>query len=113
MGGRNAVGISGRNGIGIGGRNGSESAPGAIERGKALTHQGAQPCVSCHGADLKGKDKAPPLAGRDPHYLARALWDIKSGARSGPTVALMQKPVAGVTEDQIVDIVAYAASLAP
>lgn len=86
---------------------------GAIERGKALVHQGAQACVSCHGANLRGIGRAPPLAGRDPHYLARALWDIKSGARGGPAVALMQKPAARISGDQIVDIVAYLASLAP
>ena len=87
--------------------------PGAVERGKALVHQGAQPCVSCHGGNLKGVGRAPPLAGRDPHYLARALWDIKSGARGGPAVALMQKPAAAIPEDQIVDIAAYLASLSP
>jgi len=87
--------------------------PGSIARGKALTHEGAQPCASCHGANFKGMGKAPPLAGRDPHYLARALWDIKSGARSGPAVALMQAPAGRLDADQIVDVVAYLASLEP
>lgn len=86
---------------------------GAVERGKALAHLGAPPCVSCHGAGLKGMGKAPPLAGRDPHYLARALWDIKTGARRGPSVAPMQRPIAAISADQIADIVAYLASLPP
>lgn len=86
---------------------------GAIERGKALVQHAAQPCTSCHGANLKGMGKIPALAGRDPQYLARVLWDIKSGARGGATVALMQKPVANLSEDQIIDLVAYIASLAP
>lgn len=86
---------------------------GSIDRGKSLAHQGTQPCISCHGADLEGMGDVPPLAGRDPHYLARALWDIKTGARGGPAVALMQKPAAGLTEDQILDLVAYLASLTP
>ena len=86
---------------------------GAVARGKALAHRGRQACVSCHGPDLKGLGAAPALAGRDPHYLARQLWDIKSGARKGPTVALMQKPAAGVAPDEIVDLVAYIASLKP
>ncbi len=86
---------------------------GAIKHGEALARQGEQPCISCHGPDLKGQGDTPPLAGRDPHYLARALWDIKSGARSGPTVALMQKPAGSLTEDQMVDLVSYLASLTP
>jgi cytochrome c553 len=90
--------------------------PQAIERGKALAHRtgpGIQACTACHGADLKGSGAIPRLAGRDPAYLARALWDIKSGARNGPAVALMQKPAGAVKEDEIVDLVAYIASLAP
>lgn len=86
---------------------------GAIERGRRLAQNAAQPCGSCHGADLKGKGSVPPLAGRNPHYLARQLWDIKSGARSGPAVALMQKPAGSLSADQIVDLVAYLASRNP
>lgn len=86
-------------------------SPGSIERGKALVRQAAQPCTSCHGPALKGMGNTPSLAGRDPHYLARALWDIKTGARGGPAVALMQKPTKALTADQIADIVAYLASL--
>jgi cytochrome c553 len=84
---------------------------GAIERGKSVVQRVS--CASCHGGDLKGMGKVPALAGRNPHYLARQLWDIKSGARGGPTVALMRKPMAALTEDQIVDVAAYLASLAP
>jgi cytochrome c553 len=84
---------------------------GSVAHGEALVTQIG--CASCHGAQLKGMGTVPALAGRNPHYLARALWDIKSGARSGPTVALMQKPAAALTGDQIVDVVAYLASLTP
>lgn len=84
---------------------------GALQRGKDLVqHVG---CSSCHGPALKGMGKTPALAGRNPHYLARQLWDIKSGARSGAAVALMQKPAAALSADQILDVTAYLASLDP
>ncbi len=90
--------------------------PGSVVRGEKLVRTGGlggQACRSCHGADLKGSDAAPPLAGRSAAYLARMLWDIKTGARNGPTVAQMQAPVAKLNEAQITDIVAYLAARAP
>ncbi len=86
---------------------------GAIARGKALVHHGANPCITCHGPTLRGVGKVPPLAGRAPYSLARAIWDIKSGARNGAAVSLMKKPASELTADQIVDVVAYLASLTP
>lgn len=89
---------------------------GALARGAALVRsggEGAQPCAMCHGAGLKGLGVAPPLAGRDPSYLARMLWDIKTGARRGPSVALMQGPAHGLTPTEMSDIAVYLASLKP
>jgi cytochrome c553 len=89
---------------------------GAVTRGEALVRTGgasAQPCRACHGQDLRGVGDIPPLAGRSAPYLARMLWDIKSGARTGPTVAPMQTPVRGLTEQNILDTSAYLASLKP
>ncbi|MGH6878460.1 MAG: c-type cytochrome, partial [Rhizomicrobium sp.] len=59
---------------------------GSIRRGAALVSSGdgAVPCRSCHGADLKGSGAVPGLAGRSPSYLARQLYDIKHGTRKGP-----------------------------
>ncbi len=90
--------------------------PGSVRRGEALVQtggSGGQPCRSCHGPDLRGTGDTPPLAGRSAPYLARMLWDIKSGARTGSTVAPMQTPVRGLTQDNIVDVTAYLASLTP
>jgi cytochrome c553 len=89
---------------------------GAVKRGEALVRTGGaggQPCRSCHGSDLRGAGDIPPLAGRSAPYLARTLWDIRSGARKGPTVAPMQTPARGLTEQDLVDITAYLASLKP
>jgi len=90
--------------------------PGSVASGAAIAHSGGgsgQPCTSCHGADLKGLGEAPPLAGRSPAYLAREIWDIKSGARGGPTVALMQGPAKGLSAAQVRDVAAYLSSLNP
>jgi cytochrome c553 len=90
--------------------------PGAVSRGAVLVKsggRGGQPCTACHGPELKGEGDVPPLAGRAATYLARALWDIKSGARSGPAVAAMQTPAKSLTEAEVTDVVAYLASQKP
>jgi cytochrome c553 len=90
--------------------------PGAIARGAALVKSGGhngQPCAACHGADLRGMGDTPALAGRSAAYLARMLWDIKTGARQGPAVTAMQAPAAHLDEADIADVVAYLASLPP
>ncbi len=90
--------------------------PGSVASGAAVAHSGGgagQPCTGCHGADLRGLGEAPPLAGRSAAYLARELWDIKSGARGGPAVALMQAPAKGLSATQVRDVAAYLSSLPP
>jgi len=89
---------------------------GAVARGEALVQSGGpggKPCRSCHGKDLKGQGPIPALAGRAPTYLTRMLWDIKTGARGGPSVEQMQGPAKSLTQDQIRDISAYLGSLKP
>lgn len=88
---------------------------GAPARGGALVKTGGpggQACATCHGQGLKGA-AAPPLAGRSAAYLARMLWDFKTGARGGAAAAQMQAPARPLNEAQITDIVAYLASLPP
>lgn len=100
--------------------------PGSIERGKDLATTGGQrvvgasvtagrvtPCVTCHGADLKGIQSVPPIAGRSPSYLARQLWDIQQGARNGPAVQLMKTAISKLTAEDIVSLSAYVASRPP
>jgi cytochrome c553 len=90
--------------------------PGSVARGRALAERGVggqPPCAACHGPHLTGSSIAPPLAGRSPTYLARQLWDIRTGARRGAGAAPM-RPVARVLDAEgIVDITAYLASLRP
>jgi cytochrome c553 len=88
---------------------------GSIARGEKLvaSGDGAAPCRSCHGSDLRGVGNVPPLAGRSPSYLARQLYDIKHGTRRGPVVAPMLPEVAHMTPADSIAIVAYLASLKP
>lgn len=91
---------------------------GSIERGKELAKTGvggkAHACVACHGNGLHGKgDKYPPLAGRSATAMARELWDFKSGARDGKNAADMRAVTAQLSDENIVDAAAYAASLRP
>ena len=58
-------------------------------------------------------DDAPPLAGRSASYLARQLYDFQREARIGRSSALMRVVVANLTEQDMVGITAYLASLPP
>jgi cytochrome c553 len=84
---------------------------GSIARGRTLVSNGQ--CALCHGQDLKGMGPVPALAGRSPSYVARQLYDFKSGARKGAWSPLMKGVVANMTVADIVNIVAYTASLEP
>jgi cytochrome c553 len=89
---------------------------GSVRRGEALA-SGAQggmtACAACHGAGLKGLGPVPALAGRSPSYLVRQLFDIKHGTRNGAWAALMKPVVEQMSLEDMVDIAAYTASLAP
>jgi cytochrome c553 len=91
---------------------------GSIERGELLAKTAnagrTLPCGSCHGEGLKGMgDMFPPLAGRSPTATARQLYDFKSGTRDGRNSAAMKSVVANLTDQDIVDLTAYIASLQP
>lgn len=91
--------------------------PGSIAAGEDLAMTGGNgktiQCGICHGDGLKGLGNVPPLSGRSPIYIARQLWDIKHGARGGPNIAQMQQVVANLTDDDVLNLSAYIASLPP
>ena len=62
---------------------------------------------------MQGVAPIPGIAGRSPSYLMRQLVDIKNGARAGLGSTQMQAVVANLSEDDMVALVAYAASLPP
>ncbi len=91
---------------------------GAIARGERLVRTGGADgrtvaCTTCHGDDLRGLGPIPALAGRSPSYMARQLYDLRVGNRDGAWSDLMDAAVENLTVEDVVDIVAYTASLTP
>ena len=91
--------------------------PGSIRRGAELAATGGNgrtvACLTCHGPELRGLLDVPRLAGRSPSYLMRQLYDLQHGTRKGGTAELMKPVVANLTEDDMIALAAYAASLNP
>lgn len=87
---------------------------GSIQKGSALVNAGGLgktiQCGICHGPDLQGLGPVPGIAGRSPSYLARQLYDMQSGSRSGIWTDLMKPVVAKLTTDDMIAIVAYLSS---
>ncbi len=90
---------------------------GSVKKGEDLVVRGGAgktvACAACHGEGLKGNGNFPPLAGRSPSYLARQLYDIQHYTRNGPGTQLMRPVVQNLSEDDILAITAYLASLEP
>jgi len=90
---------------------------GSIAKGKSLVTTGdggkTTQCGICHGLDLNGLGPLPGIAGRSPSYVVRQLYDIQHGNRAGPWSPLMAGVVAKLSEDDLVSIAAYLASLPP
>ena len=91
--------------------------PGSIARGRAIALPArdsvTQPCMRCHGPDLRGVGVVPPLAGRSPSYIVRQLVAFRTGARSSDAAAPMRAEVAPLSIEQMIAVAAYAGSLRP
>jgi cytochrome c553 len=91
---------------------GAATVDGKTVRGPTLA------CGTCHGPDLHGMELkgigiVPPIAGRSPSYLARAVYDFKLGTRNGASAKFMLPTVARLSEDDVIAIAAYVSSLEP
>lgn len=65
-------------------------------------------CVACHGTTGKSENPTyPNLAGQHASYLAQALGDYRSGAR---TNRVMAGPASNLSNQDIVDLAAWYAS---
>ena len=91
--------------------------PGSLKRGEALVNTGSSgktiACAICHGEGLKGLGDVPRLAGIHPIYIVRQLFDFQVGANTSTAAAQMKKVVEKLSEDDMIAIAAYAASLNP
>lgn len=86
---------------------------GSVEKGKILAETGGGKtiqCGICHGADLRGIGDIPGIAGRTASYNMRQMWDVKMGTRVSP---LMAPVVANLNSEDMLNILAYVATLAP
>lgn len=90
---------------------------GSLAKGEALVATGGAgktiPCAICHGPALRGIGDVPAIAGLSPLTVARQLYDMQSGDRTGPMVALMKAVVDKLSADDILAISAYLASREP
>jgi cytochrome c553 len=90
---------------------------GSIAKGEALAKTGGSgtttPCGTCHGADLKGVDSVPGIAGRSPSYIVRQMYDFQQHSRAGSAGALMAPIVEKLSHDDMISLAAYVSSLKP
>ncbi|HLQ90268.1 MAG TPA: c-type cytochrome [Xanthobacteraceae bacterium] len=91
--------------------------PGSLAKGQMLVATGGDgrtiACTICHGPTLKGLGDVPGLANQSPVNIARQLYLFGTEARSGPWAVLMKQVVEKLTNDDIVAITAFIASLDP
>lgn len=89
---------------------------GSLEKGRQLVMNGGGKTVACglcHGPTLQGIVNIPAIASRSPSYMMRQMWDMKVGTRRGPMTQLMKPIVANLSQDDMLNIVAYLASIKP
>jgi cytochrome c553 len=88
---------------------------GSAAKGEMLVNTGGNgktiACSICHGQGLKGLGDVPRLAGIHPTYLARQLYNFKSGGNASMSATLMKPVAANLTDEDIVDIAAYIVGL--
>jgi cytochrome c553 len=88
---------------------------GSIARGEMIVTTGNEgkiiACGTCHGQLLEGMGDVPRIAGRSPVYIFRQLHDVQTGDRAGSAIKVMKGTVAHLSNDDMIAIAAYAASL--
>lgn len=91
--------------------------PGSIAKGKALVEGKASgktvQCGICHGETLNGLGEVPRLAGLQPLYVARQLFDMRYGSSAGKAAQLMKPVVTNLSDEDIIAISSYLGSLPP
>jgi cytochrome c553 len=95
----------------------SYAPPGSLAKGQLLVATGGDgktvACTVCHGPTLKGLGEVPGIAGQSPVNIARQLYLMATGERAGAWAPLMKAVVEKLTNDDMVAISAFVASLEP
>lgn len=90
---------------------------GSLKKGEELVTKGASgktiACATCHGEGLKGLGDVPRIAGVHPIYVVRQLYNFQIDANKSSAGALMKQVVKNLSEDDMIAIAAYTASLQP
>jgi len=87
---------------------------GSIAKGEVLVTTGGGKtiqCTLCHGPGMQGLGDIPGIAGRTASYSMRQLWDLKQGTRQSS--GIMEPVVTNLTSEDMLNIVAYLATLPP
>jgi len=77
--------------------------------GGGVTAMETAACSACHGADGKGTDKGPRLAGQPAEYLEIAMVDYRSGARK--TSPEMAEAMRGLSPAALASLSRYFAAM--
>lgn len=83
-----------------------QAGGGDAAKGEALSVD----CADCHGADGKGDDTTPKIAGLEEAYFVEQLQAYKSGARQDPSET-MPMYTEDLSDQDMADLAAYYASL--
>ena len=82
---------------------------------EGISDSSVPPCSACHGADAKGKEQIPRLAGQLHDYIFNKLvnWSKERGQDSKhPDISAVMEPIAhSLTEAQIRAVAAYVSYL--
>lgn len=85
--------------------------PDLAAKGKTIAAQ--HHCASCHLDTFRGTGAAAAVANQREDYLVKALRDYRSGTRPSTGVAAMNEAAAALTDEQIVAVSHYLATLPP
>ncbi len=75
--------------------------------------KGVAACMACHGPAGVGNAAAkfPSISGQHADYVAKALKDFRSGARTNDNAKMMQDVAAKLSDDEIKAVAAYVSGL--
>ncbi len=86
----------------------SDDVSADLDAGEAL-YQGS--CRNCHGPDAQGMASFPQLAGKEMSYLESRLQQYRAGERVGPNSAIMYPVARDLSDEDVVNVSAFIASI--